>query len=354
MKTIDQLGDLKGKKVFLRTDFDVPVINGSIGEPFRVQRQKKCLQYLLERGAIVTLAAHISSVPSFGPLVTELERILGVTIEFKAGDGPLVLLENLRSDPGEEANDASYAKQLVSGFDLYVNNAFAVCHREHASVVTAPSLIPAYAGQLVLEETNALSEFIDAPARGKVVYIGGAKASTKAPVVRHIIGKAQFVAVGGVLANDIYKELGRDIGRSQVDENARELLKGLNLNDPRLVVMTDAIIDNGQMVDIGPKTTAAFTALAKDASLIVWNGPMGRFEDARFLAGTEALARAIAKSGALSIVGGGDTISAVDSLGLLDKFKFVSTGGGAMLAFLAGQRLPGLKALGYYENAAKK
>ncbi len=350
MKIIDQLENLEGKKVLLRADFDVPVINGSIGEPFRIQRQRENLRYLLDHGARVTIAAHISAVPSFEPLVPQLEKILGVDIQFENGDGPVVLRENLRADPGEENNNEAFAQKLVAGCDIYVNNAFAVCHREHASVVTAPMMIPAYAGLLVKEETETLSQFIDAPAHGKVVFIAGAKGSTKAPVVRHIIGKVQQVVVGGVLANDILKALGRDVGSSQVDENAHELLAGLDLHDPRLVIPTDAIIDNGQMVDIGPQTTTAFTALAASASLIVWNGPMGRYEDARFMAGTEAIARAITSSGALSIVGGGDTISAVDSLGLLDKFKFVSTGGGAMLAFLAGTQLPGLRVLGYYHD----
>lgn len=349
MKIISELQDLKGKNVFLRTDFDVPVVNGSISEPFRIQRQAENLKYLLDHGARVTLAAHTTSVPSFEPLIGQLETLTGVAMDFKKGNGPVVLLENLRSNPGEEANDESFARDILKGCDLYVNNAFAVCHREHASVATAPLLIPSYAGLLVKEETDVLSRFIDAPAKGKVVYIGGAKASTKAPVVRHIIGRAQHVAVGGVLANDIYKVLGRDIGASRVDENAEELLKGLDLKDPRLMIPTDEVIDNGQIMDIGPLTSAAFAALASGASLIVWNGPMGKFEDARFMAGTASVARAIAASSAMAIVGGGDTVSAVDSLGLLGAFKFVSTGGGAMLEFLAGAQLPGLKALGYYE-----
>ncbi len=349
MKSIDQLQDLKGMTVLLRTDFDVPVVNGSIAEPFRITRQKATVEYLVSRGAKVVLAAHISAVPSFEPLKPQLEQLLGVTF----GDA-VTLVENTRLNPGEEKNDTSFAHELVAGCDIYVNNAFAVCHRPHASVVAVAGLLPSYAGLLIKEETDALSKFIDAPAKGKVVYMGGAKASTKAPVVRHMIAKAEFVAVGGILANDIYKVLGRDIAQSQVDDNAAELLEGLDLHDPRLVIPTDAITENGQMLDIGPHTAAAFSALAAAASMIVWNGPMGRFEDARFMTGTEAIAHAIIASGALSIVGGGDTIRAVDSLGLLEKFTFVSTGGGAMLAFLAGEQLPGLKALGYYDHDESK
>lgn len=358
MKTIDQYGELKNVKVLFRTDFDVPVgADGVITEQHRIVRQKATLEYLMSHGARVLMAAHISAVPSFQPLMNQLQQLLGVQIRFCRDfeevraywddDGTVALLENLRSNPGEEANDMAFAQQLAVGADVFVNNAFAVCHREHASVASVPQLLPAFAGFLVKEEVDMLSKLMDAPAQGKVVYIGGAKASTKAPVVRNIIGKAQYVAVGGVLANDIYKVLGRDIGSSRADENPLELLKGLDLHDPRLVVPTDEVTDDGQIVDIGPTTAVAFGALAAGASMIVWNGPMGKFEDPRFMAGTETVARAIAASGAVSVVGGGDTISAVDSLGLLEKFTFVSTGGGAMLAFLAGQQLPGLVALGY-------
>jgi len=358
MKTIDEAGDLKGKKILVRTDFDVPVgDDGIIQEEFRIVRQQETIRYLLSRGARVLLAAHISAVPSFAPLMNQLQRLLGAQIKFcrdfdesKAywnDDGTLAMLDNLRLSPGEQDNNEAFAGQLVAGADLYVNNAFAVCHREHASVVSAPLMLPAYAGLLVREETEKLSRVITAPAKGKVVYMGGAKASTKVPVIRHIIDKAEHVAVGGVLANDIFKELGRDIGSSRVDDDAHELLMGLDLNDPRLVLPTDTVADGGQVMDCGPASAKAFAALADGASLIVWNGPFGKFEDKRFMPGTEAIARAIAASTAFTVIGGGDTISAVNSLGLLDKFGFVSTGGGAMLAFLSGEELPGLRALEY-------
>ena len=330
MRTLDQAGNIRGKKVFLRADFDVPVnTDGTIAERYRIVRQKPTLDYLLSRGAHVVLAAHISAVPSFEPLKPQLEQLLGVTF----GD-EVVLLENTRQHPGEETNDESFARELVAGCDLYVNSAFAVCHREHASVVAAAKLLPAYAGLLIQEETRQLVKAINAPAQGKVVYIGGAKASTKIPVIEHLIVRAEHVAVGGVAANEILAGM-----------------TNINTQDSRLHLPTDFIMDDGHARDIGPETTRAFTVLAEGAKLIIWNGPMGRFEDARFMAGTEAIARAIAASGALSIIGGGDTISAVDVLGLLEKFTFVSTGGGAMLAFLAGTQLPGLKVLGYYDEA---
>ena len=336
MRTLDQAGDIRGKTVFVRADFDVPLLRqgfggqaGAIAETFRIERQKPTLEYLLSRGARVVLAAHISAVPSFEPLKPQLQQLLGVTF-----GTDVVLLENTRQNPGEEANDESFARELIAGCDIYVNNAFAVCHRAHASVVAAARLLPAYAGLLVQEETQRLAKFIDAPAQGKVVYIGGAKASTKIPVIEHLIERAEHMVVGGIAANEILD------GKTDVDTH-----------NPKLHLPTDFVMDDGVARDIGPETARVFSALAMGASLIVWNGPMGRFEDARFMAGTEAIARAIAASGALSIVGGGDTISAVDVLGLLEKFTFVSTGGGAMLVFLAGTQLPGLKVLGYYDEA---
>ncbi|MCC6934093.1 MAG: phosphoglycerate kinase, partial [Candidatus Yanofskybacteria bacterium] len=207
--------------------------------------------------------------------------------------------------------------------------------------------IPSYAGPLIVEEVAQLTKAMHAPAQGKIVYMGGAKASTKVPVIRSLIGVSERVVIGGVLANDIFKELGRDIGSSRVDENTHELLAGLDLNDSRLVLPTDSVMDDGRIADIGPESAAAFAALTRGATTIIWNGPMGEFENPRFAAGTNTLAKAVAESGAWTVIGGGDTIAAVARLGLLEKFSVVSTGGGSMLAFLGGESLPGLTALGY-------
>jgi phosphoglycerate kinase len=321
MRTIQQAGDLKGRRVFLRADFDVPVAGDSIVEPFRIQRQREGLQMLIAKGAHVVIGAHISAVPSFEPLKHELERILGVSF-----GTTVTILENLRSNPGEEANDVIYARTLADGCDAYVNNAFAVCHRSHASVDALARVLPSYAGPLIQEEVRQLSEVIAAPSAGKVIFIGGAKVSTKMPVVEYLLDKAEAIAVGGKIAN----ELGAP-------------------SDARVHVPSDFVIDNGQKLDIGPETAAAYAALARNAERIVWNGPMGKWEDPRYAAGTRALAEAIAASPAQKLIGGGDTVSAVRRFGLLDAMGFVSTGGGAMLAFLAGERLPGLHALGYYD-----
>jgi 3-phosphoglycerate kinase len=360
MRTLEHAGDLRNKKIVLRVDFDVPVgEDGVIQEEYRVARQKEAIERLLAQDARVVMLAHIKAVPSFEPLMPQLQRILGLQVQFCkdldevesfwAHEGQLALLDNARRDEREEANDAGYAALLAKGADVYVNNAFAVCHRPHASVVALASLLPSYAGPLVVQETAQLNAFIDQPAEGKVIYMAGAKASTKVPVIKNLIGRAQAVAVGGVIANDIFKALGRDIDGSRFDENAVELLAGLDLRDTKLHIPSDQIIEKGQYFDIGPQTAAKYADLAKTAKLIVWNGPMGVFEDDRFMGGTRVVAEAIAASAAAKVIGGGDTISAVNKLGLLDKMGFVSTGGGAMLVFLAGQDMPGLKALGYYD-----
>ncbi len=343
MKTIDQIGELSGKKVFMRADLDVPVVEGKITEPFRIERQKETLRYLLDHGAKVVLAAHISAIPSFEPIKSQLEHLLDVPF-----GATVTLLENTRQDPGEEKNDETFARTLIAGCDLYVNNAFAVCHREHASVVAVAKLLPAYAGLLIAEEVAQLQKAMDAPAQGKVIVIGGAKASTKVPVIKHLIGRAEHVLVGGVVAIDVLKALGRDIGTSRVDEDAVQLLTGLDLADPRLMVPDDFIWDARAIMDIGPISTERFATMVRAATMVIWNGPMGVFEDTQYATGTSAIAHAAADV-QLSVVGGGDTMAAITKAGMTPKrYTFVSTGGGAMLAFLAGQRLPGLEALGHY------
>ena len=358
MKTLDTAGDLSGKHVLLRADFDVPIADGAIAEDFRILRQQRQIRELLDAGARVVVIAHISAVESFSPLQERIEEILGVKFaflnspehlaEFWESNEPLALLENLRTWPGEEAGDEAFAQSLARGADMFVNNAFAVCHRPHASVVGIARILPAYAGELVVAEVQQLGNVISAPAEGKYIFIGGAKGATKTPVIRNLIGNAEGIAVGGVVANDILKERGVDIDASQSDANAHELLAGVDVNDPRLLVPEDNVNDSGRIVDIGPKTAQRFADVARSAKLAVWNGPMGKFEDERFLGGTRTLAEGFAASTGFTVIGGGDTIAAVAACGIgFEKFGFVSTGGGAMLAFLAGSAMPGLQLLGY-------
>lgn len=366
MKTIQNILDLKNKKVLLRVDFDVPIRRGSgqaaeIEESFRIKKQKEMVDWLVERGAKIVMVAHISDpdIGSFGELIPQLHILLGQEVGFiKTTEDirkyfvkypGIGLLENIRKFEGEKENDKEFALTLSDGFDIYINNDFAVCHRSHASVSAVTEFLPSYAGLLVKEETAQLKKAVDAPKEGKVVIMGGAKTETKVPVVKNFVDKAELILLGGVVANDVLKEKGQDMGSSIVDENSKELLTGLDINDPKLLVPEDFIVFDDKILDIGEKTIRKYSNAVSKASMVIWNGPMGLFENPAFAKGTDELAKATASSNAHKIVGGGDTISAVDKIGLLGKFDFVSTGGGAMLAFLAGQRLPGLEALEYYE-----
>lgn len=371
------INHLNKKKVLLRCDFDVPVRLGrrnkgdgdglSEGEPagivekFRIQKQKPVIDFLLKQSALVAVA-HIKAIKSFREIISQLEDILGNKIELieSLGDlgskvrnleqGKLYLLDNIRNWAGEEKNDESFAKILSNGFDLYINNCFSTSHRKHASFSAITKFLPAYAGFLVEEETTQLDKMINIPKDGKIFIMGGAKTRTKVPVIKNFIDKTESILVGGVVANDILKEMGVDIGLSIADRDTAGLLEGLDIRDKRLVIPFDFNIYEKKIYDIGPKTIKEYVNMIQNAKVIIWNGPMGLFEDERFSAGTDAIANSIAKSRAFKTIGGGDTIAAVNRLGLLDKFDFVSTGGGAMLEFLAGNKLPGLEALGYYYN----
>ncbi|MDP3696719.1 MAG: phosphoglycerate kinase [Candidatus Taylorbacteria bacterium] len=356
------------KKVLLRCDFDVPVVDGlptgqagKVVERFRIQKQKPVIDFLLKQSAVV-MVAHIKAIKSFKEIIPEMESILGhkfslidnlgelgsVTRDLEPGT--LYLLDNIRNWPGEEKNDESFAKMLSTGFDLYINNCFSTSHRKHASFSAITKFLPSYSGFLVEEETNQLSRMINLPKEGKIFIMGGAKASTKVPVIKNFIDKAENILVGGVVANDILRAMGVDTGLSVADEDFSTLLAGLDIRDKRLVMPLDFNIHETKIYDIGPKTIREYINIIESAKIVIWNGPVGLFEDERFSAGTDAIAWAIAGSGAFKTIGGGDTITAVNKLGLLDKFDFVSTGGGAMLEFLAGNKLPGLEALGYYKN----
>ena len=362
MKTVQDIPDLKNKKVLLRTDLDVPVSEkGEIQEKFRIEKQKPMIDYLVDNGAQVVMMAHISDpdIGSFGDLIPQLHILLGKEIGFiKNIEGindylsdysEVGLLDNIRKFDGEKDNSKEFAEKLSKGFDLYINNDFAVSHRGHASVSAIAEFLPGYAGLLIKEEVTQLQKAIDASKDGKVIIIGGAKAETKVPVVKNFIDKAEGILLGGVVANDVLKARGQDMGSSVVDENYRELLAGLDINDPKLFVPEDFVVFDNKILDVGEKTIQKYADAISRASMIIWNGPMGLFENQAFAKGTNELAKIIAGSRAYKIVGGGDTVSALDKVGLLDKFDFVSTGGGAMLSFLAGQQLPGLEALGYYE-----
>ncbi len=361
MKTVKDIADFKDKKVLLRVDFDVPVDEkGQITEPFRIKKQKEMLDWLVQQGARVVMFGHLhTGKESFAELIPQLHLLLGYEVGFIKTVEDIAayvqnysipgLLENTKSFPGEEKNDPVFAKQLAEGFDFYINNCFSTCHRGYASMVGVPAVIPGYAGLQVEEEIKHLGEALNAPAEGKVIIIGGAKAESKVPVIKNLIDKAEHVLLGGVVANNVLKEKGQDMGSSVVDANAKELLSGLDLNDPRLVLPKDFIVFDNKILDIGDGTMKEYMDIIAKAKMIIWNGPMGLFENKTFARGTEVIADAIVKSSAMKIVGGGDSITALNQFGLMEKISenngFVSTGGGAMLTFLAGQKMPALDAL---------
>jgi len=373
LKFIERLNkkELDGKKVLLRVDFNVPVDEGEIVEIFRIKAAKETIDYLLKNGAKVVLVSHIEAIESFNPLVEQIGEILGQTLtlvplsELDSLDNlfnasPILLVDNIRQDRREVENDKEFARELAAGFDFYVSDAFAVCHRNHASVSAITEYLPSYAGFLIKKETQNLSEAIMAPAEGKVLVLGGAKISTKLPVIKNFLDKAEKILIGGALANNFFKTKGIEVGKSVVDETV------VDVASPKIVLPVDIVVTdnknskagnvmplgdialNQMIIDIGPKSAEEFAKIIEEAEMVIWNGPMGLCEVEEFANGTEIVAQAVALA-RKSVVGGGDTIAAANKFGLLDRYGFVSTGGGAMLEFLADKKLPGLEALGYYK-----
>ncbi len=377
IKLVNELNkkEIEGKKILLRVDFDVPIVDGKIEEDFRIKTQMPTVEYLLNNGAKVLLLAHLGhDAPglSFLPITEQLGEILSHTLTLVPHDelssiddlfkvSKILLLENLRQDPGEIANDESFAKKISADFDYYVNEAFATSHRKHASISAITKILPSYAGLNLDKEIKNLEYVIESPAEEKVVVLGGAKISTKLPVIKNLINKSKNILIGGALANNFFKYAGIKIGKSLVDDDVN-----LDFKSDKVLLPTDILISKDKtgksitnvvplqdidpdfaILDIGPQSSKNFADIIKNSKTVVWNGPMGLSEVEIFSKGTRVVAEAVSGV-SKSIIGGGDTISAVDKLKMIDKFGFVSTGGGAMLDFLAGEKLPGLEALGYY------
>ena len=326
---------LNGKRVILRADLDVPLENGKVGEDYRLKALLPTLNYLIDNGARVLIIGHAGRPEgkadpalSLRPVASYFEELLGKPVQFLETIQPinqsanqLLLLENLRFWPGEEANDLDFAKKLAELGDIYVNDAFAASHRAHASIAGISNYLPAYAGLRLEEEVKELGGVLENPARPLVFVLGGAKTETKAPLVSAFAEVADTVLLGG---------------RLMFMPELKEI--------PKVVFPVDDL----DTFDIGEKSIPLFTDSIKNAQTVVWNGPLGKWEDGRYVAGTRAVAEALANHPGKTVVGGGDTIAALSAFGLLEKMKYISMGGGAMLEFLAGQELPGLKALGYY------
>lgn len=359
MKKITDVTDLRGKRVIVRASLNIPLENGKVRNAFRLKRALPTLRYLQEQGARVVIISHIGRKPeeTLKPIFEELEKDFpihwGGSItgdEFKAraellNDGTFLMAENLRQDEREEADDIDFAEYMSQFGDIYVNDAFAEAHREHASLHALAKLLPAYAGLNLLQEVQELQKVMT-PAHPSLFMLGGAKFETKMPLVEKYLDVYDYVFVGGALANDVFKAKGLEVGQSLVSDVS---IAGAEfLNSPKLIIPVDVIVEgpNGvrtclphevqsdeKIFDCGKATTDLLATYIEKSATVLWNGPFGNYE-AGFEESTEETMRNLAKANAFSVVGGGDTVAAIEKLGLNDNIGFVSIGGGAMLTYL--------------------
>jgi len=359
--TITSVKNLRGKIVLLRADLNVE----STKDSFRLSRAIPTITYLKKKGAITVIMSHRGRPSgwemkeSLKPLIPYLRAKLGMVtfipshsqgeltaVVEAAKPGAVLLLENVRFNAGEDVSDKRWASLLASVADIYVNDAFP-SHHAGATVSVLPKLLPSYAGLQLVAEVEALSKAMKKPKQPLIVILAGGKAADKFAVITYLYKKTKAFLIGGVLANTFFEAMGMDIDSSVVDKAILPEVKKM-LRDKKLVLPMDWISnEGGKILDLGSLSAAAFGKMIAGAGTVIWNGPMGFFEDKRFRAGSEAIAKAIARSKAFSIVGGGETTSLIMSLGLEKKIGFLSTGGGAMLAFMAGKPHAGLIALGY-------
>jgi phosphoglycerate kinase len=385
-KTVHTL-DIAGKRVLVRVDFNVPLEKGTVSDDTRIRAALPTIQYLLEHDARPILCSHLGrpkgkAEPKYSlkPVAVRLGQLLDRPVEMapdcvgpvveemarKLPPGSVLLLENLRFHPEEEANDARFARALASLADVYVNDAFGSAHRAHASTVGVTAYLPAVAGFLMEKELAFLGRALAAPARPFIAVLGGAKVSDKIKVIHNLLGKVDSLLIGGGMANTFLKAEGKAVEESLVENDklaeARTLLRDggsklilpvdavvadrLDAGAQTRTVRVDAVPTGWRILDIGPETTELFMQHLRTAQTVVWNGPMGVFELAPFAAGTFAIARALTQlSGATTIIGGGDSAAAVEQAGVAQQMTHISTGGGASLEFLEGKELPGVAAL---------
>lgn len=388
-KTINDV-DVNGKKVLLRCDFNVPQNKetGEITSDKRIKAAIPTIKQLLDNGAAVIACSHLGKPKgewkkslTLAPVAKRLSELLGQDVIFASDiigedakakaaalkSGEILLLENLRFDPREEKNDAEFAKELASMAEVFVSDAFGTVHRAHASTAGVAAYLPAYSGLLVDKELSIMGKALENPVRPFVAVLGGAKVSDKINVINNLLEKADTVIIGGGMAYTFKVAQGFKIGGSLLEADkidyAKEMIKKAEDKGVKLLLPIDNLCaaefsadaedvlcegdipDNLQGLDVGPKTSKIFADAVKDAGTVVWNGPLGVFEFEKFAEGTRAMAKAIAESGAISIIGGGDSAAAIEKLGFADKVTHISTGGGASLEFLEGKELPGVACL---------
>lgn len=389
-KTIEDI-DVKGKKVLARCDFNVPLKDGEITNDKRIVAALPTIKYLMEHGAKVILCSHLGRPKgeykpefSLAPVAKRLSEYLGVEVKLaedaevvgpnakamaaELKDGEVMLLENVRYRAEETKNEENFSKELASLADIFVNDAFGTAHRAHCSTTGVAAYLPAVCGYLIQKEIKFMGGALANPKRPLVAILGGAKVSDKIGVIENLIDKCDTIIIGGGMAYTFMKYLGHNIGTSLLEadwvEKAGEMMKeaedkGVKFlipvdnkvgkeydeNTEAKVVSSDDIPDGWMGLDIGPKTQEVFANAIKGAGTVIWNGPMGVSEWDNFAAGTISVAKAVADSGAISIIGGGDSVAAVTKLGFADKMSHISTGGGASLEFLEGKDLPGICAL---------
>ena len=373
-RSLGELKNFRGKKVVLRLDLNVPIRGGVVFDDFRVKGSMPTLNYLRDGGAKVIIISHIGEkgLETLRPVADYLNvKLLPLRIDSslkneigEMSPGQVVMLENLRQDLREIQNGIDFARELASLGDIYVNDAFSVSHRKHASIVTLPSLLPSYVGFLLQSEMVNLSKAFDPP-HPFLLILGGIKFETKINLVKKFVGIADQIFIGGGLSNTLFKKMGYEVGVSLVDQKDIDLDFIFSAMDKNKIILPvdvtvsseagntikrpDQVLVSENILDMGTESLESLRRMIDKSKFILWNGPMGNFEKG-FKNVTEKLALAISQSGARSIVGGGDTLASIRDLGIMDKFTFVSSGGGAMLDFLVNGTLPGIETIKNYRR----
>lgn len=385
INSIKKLKQLCGKKVLLRLDLNVQIKDGQILDDYRLESAKETIDFLLKKQAKIIIISHLGKAEgkrdekySLKPVALKLKTILKQALKFspeheplqvlkeveQLKNGEILMLENLRFNPGELKNETKFAKELASLADIYVNDAFSVSHRSQASVDAIKNYLPSYAGLLMEKELEALAKILK-PKKPFIAIMGGAKISTKAPLIKNFLSQAEKILIGGALATTFIKEMGFEVGKSLYDKDSSKIIKKLfkikgaaekislpvdfvvlTREGKAKVVRPDEVKKSESILDIGPETISIFAEYIKKAVTLVWNGPMGKFEEEHFKQGSLSLARLVAtqsKGKAYGLVGGGETVAVLKLTKMEEYVDFVSTAGGAMLSYLGGEKMPGLK-----------